>query len=248
MKQTSGSRGAPFTTSGLAAETGYSLQQVRDLERLGVIPPAPRRPNGYRQFTMLHATALRAYRQLAISVGPVDARRIMSELPDLPYDEAVARIVALHVDLARTRENTLAAVRALDSIVDEADREAAAAPQDSMNITELSTVLGVRSSTLRFWEQEGLIIPERAGHRRARNYPVDSIRDARIVTALRSGGYRIPAVRAVIASLRTTSGARDARESLHNRLQSIATQSEALLRAGADISDLLHQPDPSGIS
>lgn len=232
MKQTSGSRSAPFTTSGLAAETGYSVQQVRDLEGLGVIPPAARRHNSYRQFTMVHATALRAYRQLAISVGPVDARRIMFELRDLPYDEAIARVVALHVDLARSRENTLAAVRALDSIVDEADHDAAAVPEDSMNITELATALGVRSSTLRFWEHEGLITPERPGPRGARNYPVDSIRDARIVAALRSGGYRIPAIRTVMASLDSIHEGLDARDALQGRLQDIAAKSDALLRAG----------------
>lgn len=214
---------------------------MRDLERLGVIPPAPRRPNGYRQFTMVHATGLRAYRELAFSVGPVSARGIMSELRDLPYDEAVARIVGLHVDLALSRENTLAAVRALDSIVDEADHEAAAVPEDSMNITELSTALGVRSSTLRFWEQEGLITPERSGSRGARNYPVDSIRKARIVVALRSGGYRIPAIRAVMASLDSIYDGLDARDALQGRLQNIAAQSDALLRAGASISAFLCQ-------
>ena len=39
-----------YTTSGLAAASGYSVQQVRDLERLGVTPPAKRQPNGYHHF------------------------------------------------------------------------------------------------------------------------------------------------------------------------------------------------------
>ena len=35
-------------TAQLSRASGYSVQQVRDLERLGVIPPAAREQNGYR--------------------------------------------------------------------------------------------------------------------------------------------------------------------------------------------------------
>ncbi|GAA1860454.1 hypothetical protein ACFQZV_00600 [Microbacterium koreense] len=52
---------ARYSTSHLADASGYSVQQVRDLEHLGVIPPALRQPNGYRQFTGTHAIALRSY-------------------------------------------------------------------------------------------------------------------------------------------------------------------------------------------
>lgn len=228
-----------YTTGGLASATGYSVQQVRDLERLGVIPPAMRKSNGYRRFDSKHITALRAYRYLAVAVGPVVARSTMREARDLPYDEAIARVVALHVGLARSRDDTLAALRALDGIVDEIAHDAAPMPADSMSITELSTALGVRSSTLRFWEQQGLVTPERATALNARSYPLAAIRDARIVAALRAGGYRIPAVKAVMDSLRTIEGTDDARDALQNRLRTLATQSEALLRAGTDIADFL---------
>lgn len=231
-----------YTTSQLAAASGYSAQQVRDLDQLGVIPPAVRQSNGYRQFTRLHVTALRAYRHLAIAVDPVVARATMRELRHLPMDDAFARIVALHVDLARSRDDALAALRALDSIIDESAHDTPAAPGDTMSITELSTALGVRSSTLRFWEQEGLITPERNEPLAARRYPPDAVRDARIVAALRAGGYRIPAIHAVMTSLRTLDRTADAREALHNRLRDIAVRSDALLRAGADLSDMLRSP------
>ncbi len=90
-----------MTTGRLAAATGYSVQQVRDLERLGVIPSAVRMPNSYRRFGPEHVTALRAYRALAVAVGPVEARRVMHDVQVLPYDEALARVVELHSGLAR---------------------------------------------------------------------------------------------------------------------------------------------------
>lgn len=231
----------PYSTSRLAAITGYSVQQVRDLEHLGVLPPAVRQSNGYRLFGTVHLTALRAYRRLASAVGPVIARATMSEMHDLPHEEAITRIVALHTDLAQARDQTLAALRALENIVDESATEAAPAPEDSMSITELSSALGVRSSTLRFWEQEGLVTPERPPGHTARRYPPRAITDARIVAALRAGGYRIPAVRTVMSALQTMDDTKEARTILSDRLGAIAEQSEALLLAGTDLVELLRQ-------
>lgn len=236
-----------YTTRGLAAVAGCSVQQVRDLERLGVIPPALRRPNGYRQFGAVHVIALRGYRRLAQAVGPVVARSTMTELNALPHDEAIGRIVALHVVLARSRDDALAALAALDRIAEEPGREAAVTPADTLSITELAAALDVRSSTLRFWEDCGVIAPTRSGANRVRSYPPDAVRVARIVAALRSGGYGIPAVREVIAALRTVDGAGDARGALEGRLRDIAGRSESLLRAGADLVELLrHAPGSLG--
>ena len=228
-----------YSTHGLARASGYSVQQVRDLERLEVIPPAQRQPNGYRRFTRQQLGALRAYRGLAVAVGPVVARATMRELRSLPRDEAIARIVALHVALAGARDDTLAALRALDAIVDESGHEAPALPVDALTITELAGALGVRSSTLRFWEQQGLVSPERDDASGARRYPPRAVRDARIVRALRSGGYRIPDVRGVMASLVGAGDPAETRDALNRRLRTIAAQSEALLRAGPDLADLL---------
>jgi DNA-binding transcriptional MerR regulator len=228
-----------YTTQRLAAAAGYSVQQVRDLERLGVIGPATRRSNGYRVFTPAHLRELRAYRALATAAGPVVARATMRDARLLPYDEAVARVSALHVALARAREETLAALRALDVIADEAGREAEPLPADALTITELAGALAVRASTLRFWELEGLITPDRPSGRAARRYPPGAVREARIVAALRAGGYRIPEVRAVMTSLREAGGVRDGRRALQSRLEGIASRTEALLRAGADLADVL---------
>lgn len=237
-----------YTTRAVAEAAGYSVQQVRDLERLGVIPPALRQNNGYRRFGPAHVTAFRAYRNLASAVGPVVARATMREASVLPYDEAVARIVALHTGLARSREDAIAALRALDSIVDELTHDATPLPGDSMTITELSSALGVRASTLRFWEHEGLLSPERFAATNARRYPPTAIHTARIVAALRAGGYRIPAIRTVMDSINTVDDTAGARDALQSRLHLLATRSEALLRAGTDIADVLsHRPATAGI-
>lgn len=233
-----GSVGTTLSTIEVATAGGYSAQQVRDLERLGVIPPALRRPNGYRAFDGTHLVALRAYRGLASAIGPVAARATMREARELPFDEAVARIVALHVGLARDREDTLAALHALDAIVDEGQHDAAARPGDALSIAELSRAIGVRASTLRFWEHSGLLTPERSATGGARSYPPQTVGEARIVAALRAAGYPIPVVRGILRSLRSVEDG-DARAALDGRLTSIAARSADLLRAGTDLVALL---------
>ncbi|MGW6295054.1 MerR family transcriptional regulator [Streptomyces sp. NPDC055058] len=232
-------RGAVLRTAGIARESGYSPQQVRDLERLGVIPAAVRSDNGYRHYTPLHVRALRAYRALAQAAGPVEARSLLARLRAAPLPEAAAAVGAVHVRLARERDEVLRAQRALLLIREEARDPHAGRDGDSMTITELAGALGVRPSTLRFWEQQDLVTPERVTSQRARRYPGAAVAQARIVAALRGGGHGIPAVREIMRSLDRFDGPEEADRILRHRLDRIAERTVALLRAGADLAAVL---------
>ncbi len=263
-----GSGGGPgasrtLRTSDVARATGWSVQQVRDLEALGVLPPASRSPNGYRTFGDEHVLALRAYRGLATAVGPVVARAVLREVRTLPLPDAAARVGALHVTLARERDEALVARRALLAIRAEggptggpgeagpdeggpsANVPAGAAgdEDDVLTITGLAAALGVRASTLRHWEREGLVAPERvatrAGTHGARAYPPAAVREARITAALRAAGYPVPAVRETIAALRRLDDVAPTLAALDARLDAIARRTVALLAAGSDVARLL---------
>lgn len=271
-----GAGGPPLRTVDVARASGYSVQQVRDLERLGVLPPADREPNGYRAYTAAHVQALRAYRGLASAAGPVEARRLLALLfagarraehrlaePATRLADAAAAIGGVHVTLARERAEALRARDALRAIqreagvpgtgaADAAHTAGTADAADTMTITELAAALGVRTSTLRFWEQEGLAVPDRVTTLRARQYGTAAIREARIVAALRSSGYRIPAVRDVVTTLRQIDGLADGlaggiaetERILDARLDQIAARSVALLRAGAELAAVLERDLP----
>lgn len=248
------SSGRGLRTSDVARASGWSVQQVRDLERLAVLPPAVRSPNGYRTFTDEHVLALRAYRGLAAAVGPVAARRTLRDVRALPRDEGAALVGALHVTLAREREEALVARRALLSVRAEPG-EGQGAEGGTLTITQLAAALGVRASTLRFWEKEGLVAPERVGTRggsvSARLYPPSAVREARITAALRAAGYRVPEVRDAIEALRRTTGpaaVADPLAALDGRLDAIARRTLALLGAGADVAQLLATATPEGRS
>ncbi|MYT29635.1 MULTISPECIES: MerR family transcriptional regulator [unclassified Streptomyces] len=240
----SGAQQAPLRTVDVAGASGYSLQQVRDLERLGVIPPAARSRNGYRSYAPLHVQALRAYRGLARAVGPVAARQLLTELRTATIAEAASAVSAVHVRLAQERDEALRAQQALHAIRAEghaptfrsASDAASTAERDTMTITQLAGALGVRPSTLRFWEQEGLVSPERVTSLRARRYGLSDIRAARIVAALRNAGYGIPAVREIIGGLRRLDGLGETERVLQQRLDQIAARTVALLEAGTDLA------------
>ncbi|MDN5723637.1 MAG: MerR family transcriptional regulator [Corynebacterium sp.] len=110
-----------------------------------------------------------------------------------------------------------------------------------MTITELAGALGVRTSTLRFWEKSGLIVPERVSSRvgAARRYPVPAIREARITAALRAAGYRIPDVQNAMRSIRQLHDVEEPSKALENRIDAIAQRTRALLRAGADLAEMI---------
>jgi DNA-binding transcriptional MerR regulator len=153
----------------------------------------------------------------------------------------------VHVRLARERDEALRAQQALRTIQAEADAPGFERESDAMTITELAGALNVRPSTLRFWEQEGLITPERVTSLRARRYDLPAIAAARIVAALRGAGYGIPAVRELMASLHRLDGQGEAQNILRQRLDRLATRTVALLRAGTDLAAVitsLQQPSP----
>lgn len=236
-----GSMDDPLLTSDVARATGYSLQQVRHLESLGVLPAAARTPSGYRRYRPVHVRAARAYRGLATAVGPVVARRTMSQLWTSSPDAAAAILTDLHVGLAEERRQTLLALDALRAIGAE---PATSRADDVLSITELADALGVRTSALRHWEAEGLITSRRVGSLQVRTYDVAQVGAARIVAALRAAGYGVPAVATVMAALRGTGATAPAEDALRARLDGIATRSLALVRAGTDLVEALEADRP----
>ncbi|MFR9727863.1 MerR family transcriptional regulator [Saccharopolyspora sp. MS10] len=116
-----------------------------------------------------------------------------------------------------------------------------------MSITELSQAIGVRASTLRFWEKVGLVAPDRVAtpSGTSRRYSVTAIREARITAALRAGGYRIPDVHKAITAIRDLDDVSDSLTALDARLRSIAERTLALLRTGPLLAEIIESSPAS---
>ena len=223
-------------TVDVARRAGYSVQQVRDLEADGVLPPAQRTASGYRTFTDAHVRAALAYRSLAVAVGPVHAKELVRAAHRDPgsgllrlLDAAHARLDAERRDLALARE--AAGLIAAEPIAD-------VRPSDAMGVSELAAALGVRPSTLRHWDAEGLVVPRRSAGEARRYTPAD-VRDARIVVQLRRAGYRIGPLRELLPHFRRAGRRDDVLAALAARDADVDARSRALLEGTAALAALL---------
>ncbi|MFE3598672.1 MerR family transcriptional regulator [Streptomyces sp. NPDC059096] len=224
-------------TVDVARRAGYSVQQVRNLERDGVLPAAARSAAGHRIYGEVHLRSALAYRALAVGTGPVEARRIVRAVHERPVPEVLALLDAAHARLDRERTDLRLAREAAAAI--SAEPVADVRPSDAMSVSELAAALGVRPSTLRHWDAEGLAVPDRVFPRETRRYAPDQARDARIVHQLRTAGYRVDQLRALMPGLRSGHRSRDLDAALTAREESVTARSRALLDAGAALGALL---------
>jgi DNA-binding transcriptional MerR regulator len=221
-------------TGDVARRAGCSVQQVRKLERAGVLPPTARTATGYRVHTERHVQSALAYRALAVALGPVEAATLLRAVHAGPPAEVLRLLDAAHAGLDAERRGLQAARAAAAAIRSEPMHDVR--PADAMGIAELAMALGVRASTLRHWDAAGLVVPDRdlRGHR---GYSPGQVRDARVVQQLRLAGYGVASVHEVMPQVRR--GSDDLQEVLAARDQSVARRSRELLRASVHLDALI---------
>ncbi|TDC77650.1 MerR family transcriptional regulator [Streptomyces hainanensis] len=228
----------------VARRAGYSVQQVRNLERDGVLPPAARTATGYRRYGEPQLRAALAYRALAAGVGPVGAREIMRAAHRFPASPTVLELLdAAHARLHTERVELRQAREAAGAISGEPVEDVR--PSDAMSVSELAAALGVRPSTLRHWDAEGLVVPDRDAPRGTRRYTPPQVRDARIVHQLRRAGYRVEQLRALMPELRGSRRSADVAAALAARDATLAARSRALLDGAAALSAVLATCEPA---
>ncbi len=228
-------------TAEVASRSGWSVQQVRDLEAEGVLPPAARAANGYRTWDERHARAASAYRHLSTALGPGAAAALLRTARSEGAVPALHVLDAAHADLHAQRLALAAAVAAAALVAAEPVDDAL--PSDAMGTAELARALGVRASTLRHWDAAALVAPDR-GPRGARSWSPAQVRTVRVVHQLRLAGHPIPALRAVVAHLGGPGGGDEGgwdevTALLRGREAALDRRSRALLRGSALLDALL---------
>ncbi|MFE9249703.1 MerR family transcriptional regulator [Streptomyces sp. NPDC007088] len=230
-------------TVDVARGAGYSVQQVRDLERAGVLPPAGRTAAGHRIYGEAHPRSAQAYRALAVATGPAGARRLVRAVHRCPVSEVLALLDAEHARLERERTQSRLAEEAVEAV--SAEPAGDVRPSDAMSVSELAVALGVRPSTLRHWDATGLVVPDRLPPRARRRYTPAQVRDARIVHQLRAAGYGVDALGGLMPALRLGRGPEEVRAALRAREAGLAARSRALLDAATALNALLACAAPS---
>lgn len=188
-------------TSDLAEAAGISVQQVRNYEALGLLPPAERSKSGYRLYTQQHLAALKTARSLVGGYGWQRTPAIMQALHRGDLSAALALIDTRHAELASKRlqvEQTLAALLALAA--QSASLPGTRRPQ-RFRVGEAAKQVGVRVSALHFWEQQGLLHPLRDQSSHYRLYDEQQMRRLHVVVLLRDAGYGFNVILSVLDEL-----------------------------------------------
>ncbi|GAA3032689.1 MerR family transcriptional regulator [Actinokineospora globicatena] len=215
----------------LAREHGLSVQAIRNYEDAGALPPAERSETGYRHYTPLHAQALRAFLALRTGHGHQHAVEIMRAIHHGDTESAYRLIDASHVALLAERDTRAEVAAALSATTP------TRVTGQPLTVGELARRLGVHPATLRTWETEGILRPDRpTGHR---EYGPAAVRDAEVARQLRRGGYPLRQVAKFVESLREAGGADELSAFLDAWQDRITARSRALLAGAAQLDAYL---------
>lgn len=188
-------------TQDLAVAGGISVQQVRNYEATGFIPPAERSPSGYRLYTQKHLAALKTVRGLVGGYGWQRAGVTMQAVHQGDLSGALALIDERHAELARQRLQLEQTLAALSTLAAQTTPPTYTRRSQKLSVGEAAKQVGVRVSALRFWEQEGLLHPVRDQRSRYRLYDEPQMRRLRVVALLREAGYDFTAIHTTLDEL-----------------------------------------------
>lgn len=225
----------------VARGAGVSVQQVRNYEAAGVLPPIDRTESGYRIFTSAHAAALNLLRLFVEGHGWDLARTVMAAVHAGDLETALAALDRSHAELDRERSEIAGVLSAFASM---ATPPMPALPPGAparagVRIGAVADAVGVRTSALRVWERHGLLRPSRERVTGYRVYDDAEVRRARVVALLRRGNYPITIVRAVVDELRATGSPQRVRLELAKRERDLHRRSLLRLAASAALHDYL---------
>jgi DNA-binding transcriptional MerR regulator len=188
-------------TTDLAQAGQISVQQVRNYEASGFIPPTARSPSGYRLYTQKHLAALKTARGLVNGYGWQRARTIMQAVDQGNLSAALALIDEHHAELASKRLRVEQTLAALSTIAAQASSLMATRQTHRLRVGAAAIQVGVRVSALRFWEQQGLLHPARDRDSHYRLYDERQMRRLRVVALLRDTGYDFDTIRTMLDEL-----------------------------------------------
>lgn len=192
-------------TIDLARAVGIGVQQIRNYEAYGLLPPCERSKSGYRLYTQQHLAALKTGKDLGRGYGWQRALAIMQAVHQGKIADALALIDKRHAELADTRLQIEQTLAALQGFAVQTPDLAPARHARQLRVGEAAQQVGVRVSALRFWEQQGLLHPVREQNSRYRFYDEQQMRHLRVVALLRAAGYRFDVIHSVLHELATGS-------------------------------------------
>ncbi len=191
-------------TTDLAKAVGLGAQQVRNYEAWGFLPAVERNERGYRLYTERHLEALRTTRTL-LSAGYSwqEANAVMRAVHEGNLDTALTIVDSRHAMLDQRRKHIETTLEAIHVLILEPATETGGGNVGGLRVGDAAKAVKVRPSSLRFWEQQGLLQPERDGRSGYRIYNRQQMNYLNVVVLLRDANFGFGAIRSVLDELAT---------------------------------------------
>jgi DNA-binding transcriptional MerR regulator len=184
----------------IAKKLGISTSALRHYESWGIVPKAERKENGYRFYSEEHVAYFECIRAMNSGFGMKLVREIMPLIQKKQITDALWKVSEVQAQLYKDK---MKAEQAL-SILEKDSMDAVVNPTANKkwySISEAAEVIGAASSTLRHWEKEGLIEPERDMESGYRKYTKSDLRKLLVIRTLQNAVYSLEVVREVLAEM-----------------------------------------------
>lgn len=228
----------PLRPVDLARDAGLSVSQIRNYERLEVLPPAERTPSGHRRYSPRHLHALRTARAAMAGYGWQAAVAVLAAVHRGEPAHARSLVDEAHAALAAQRARTREVMTAVNAALAAAEsgisgsRGRRPGHSGELRIGDAARRAGVRVSALRFWEEQGLLTPAREHGTSYRTYDASELAKATLIALLRTAGYRFPLIAQALDELAAGNPER-VRRALEGRLTHLDEASANCLAASA---------------
>ena len=191
-----------YITSEVAKIIGVHPNTVRMYEQWGLIPPAERKPNGYRMFTEFHIEQFRLARiAFQIEVLQNGLRKKALETIKLSakkdFDKALSFAKEYLSQIQREQKNAEEAISIAKQILSGKSAENTI----FLKRKEVLDYLGISMDTLRNWERNGLLQVKRKQNG-YRVYTNDDIERLKMIRTLRLANYSLEAILRMLNAFR----------------------------------------------
>lgn len=170
----------------MAATFMISASTLRNYEANGLIPPAERSANGYRYYTDLHAAYLACIQAMAPAFGMEVTTEVLHYLQRNKTHNALWVIREKEVVLFEDKEKL---EKLIEDIRQRLNENTSPFAIVRFTIHEVSDLMKIPKSTIRYWEHAGYVIADRDPNNGYRYYDEGHLIKMRLIQVMQNFVY-----------------------------------------------------------
>lgn len=227
-----------YTPSEVAKKLDVGTSALRHYEQWGIVPPPKRKPNRYRVYTDEHIAYFQCIRAMYAGFGMATVRKMMPMIQKHQFTEALWEMNQLQAAFYQKKQDALQVLNLLQP--NEMENFLRKHTKKWYTIGEVEKLIGVPSTTIRHWEMEGLITPDRHPENGYRLYSREHIKRLLIIHTVQASVFLLDIVREVLTKIDDHDVAK-AKEIAEESLRAMDRQIEDQLRTSHYLYQLIQQ-------